>query len=297
VNRALPPKLPRTDPGADAELNQILAFARDRAAAQRARLVAAGLAPGVASPFAPREARPPTGEVRAPARAGGAAPGTLLERVDVSPSIALFRLARPPALRFEAGQAVKVSLGGVRRSYTIASAPEAPHVELCVERVPGGALTSRLFGLAPGERVDLGARAKGDLVLDPSASAHLMVATVTGVAPFMSMLRHVLPRAPQTRVLLLHGARLEEDLVYRSELDALAARSPGLAVRRALTQPRPGWAGLAGRVTAHVDDALAALGAAGPIAAYACGHPDMVREVTAHLGALGVPVRTEEFFS
>lgn len=296
-----PPRPRRVEPTADDELGRILGFARDREAAQRARLAAAGLSVGVP----PRAGRPPLagGTPSAAAIPAGApsiagrAPGTLVARVDVSPSVALFRVARPAGLTFQAGQAIKVGVGGVRRSYTIASAPGDALLELCIERVPGGALTSRLFALAPGAKLEVASRAKGDLLFDASASAHLMVATVTGIAPFMSMLRDVLPRAPGTRVIVVHGARAEEDLVYRAELEALADRHPGLEVRHAVTQPRAGWTGRVGRVTQHVDDALRALGGAARITTYACGHPDMVRDASAHFAGLGLPVRTEEFFT
>lgn len=303
-----PPRPRRVEPGADDELRSILGFARDREAAQRARLAAAGLAVAVAPR---RTAGGPTGAAAAaiasdpgvaarPAvdpAAASRAPGTLIARVDVSPSVALFRIARPAGLAFEAGQAIKVGVGGVRRSYTIASAPGDPVLELCIERVPGGALTSRLFALAPGAKLDVVDRAKGDLLFDAAASAHLMVATVTGIAPFMSMLRHVLPRAPNTRVIVVHGARAAEDLVYRAELEALAARHPGLEVRHAVTQPAAGWTGRVGRVTEHLDDALRTLAGAGRVTTYACGHPDMVRDASAHFAGLGLPVRTEEFFT
>lgn len=229
----------------------------------------------------------------------------LLSRDDVSPSVGVFRIGRPAGFQFAAGQAVKIGVGAVTRSYTIASAPAAPYLELCVERVPGGALTSQLFALAPGARVAVAPKPKGSLVLDTSAAAHLMVATVTGVAPFISMLRDVLPRAPQTRVILIHGARAEEDLAYRAQLEDLAARHAGFDYLTAVTQPSASWTGLRGRVTEHVDRALAALGApaaGGPraaraVATYACGHPDMVTDLSARMSALGLPIRTEEFWT
>lgn len=285
-----PPRPRRVDGAADAELASILSFARDRSTAHRERLVASGSLPAVAPSVVRRE----------PAASGvTGAPGVLLSREDVSPSVGIFRIGRPRGLQFVAGQAVKIGVGAVTRSYTIASAPAAPYLELCVERVPGGALTSQLFALAPGGRVAVAPKPKGSLVLDTSAGAHLMVATVTGVAPFISMLRDVLPRAPDMRVILIHGARAEEDLAYRAELEALAARHPGFELWLAVTQPTAGWTGRRGRVTEHVDAALAALAPRGArgLATYACGHPDMVADVSARMQALGLPIRTEEFWS
>jgi ferredoxin-NADP reductase len=244
-----PPSPRRIDGTSDPELDSILTFARDRATAQRERLVAAGALPAIApqrsSVMAKVAGLVEAGRTAAgspaPTTAGGA-PGVLLSREDVSPSVGVFRIGRPLGFQFVAGQAVKIGVGAVTRSYTIASAPAAPYLELCVERVPGGALTSQLFALAPGARVAVAPKPRGSLVLDTSAAAHLMVATVTGVAPFISMLRDVLPRAPQTRVIVIHGARAEEDLVYRAELEDLAARHAGfdfLSVARSPRGPHP----------------------------------------------------------
>ncbi len=353
-----PPRPRRVDGAADPELASILSFARDRSSQHRERLVASGALPavvpsaaqsarsvatgdvassalrdataalqrvatvgtGTVAPHARPEAAGTTGGTLASARVEvGGAPGALLSREDVSPSVGVFRIGKPRGFQFVAGQAVKIGVGAVTRSYTLASAPAAPNLELCVERVPGGALTSQLFALAPGARVAVAAKAKGTLVLDTSAGAHLMVATVTGVAPFISMLRDLLPRAPGTRAILIHGVRAEEDLAYRAELEAMAARHPGFELWAAVTQPTAAWAGRRGRVTEHVDAALAALagGAGGMgggpgvaalasrglprgtrgLATYACGHPDMVADVTARMQALGVSIRTEEFWS
>ena len=150
--------------------------------------------------------------------------------IRVSPSIVRLVLTKPVALTFAAGQAVKVAVGGARRSYTIASAPGDAQLELCVELVPGGALSPKLHALAPGARVDVAPRAKGSLVFDARATSHVMFSTVTGIAPFRSMLRDVMPGAPQTRVVLVHGARDEVDLVYRDEMEALAG-ARGLPIR------------------------------------------------------------------
>ncbi len=219
----------------------------------------------------------------------------LLARTDLSPDLAIFQIAKPETLVFEPGQAIKVGVGGVRRRYTIASSPSDPYVELCVERVPGGELTSKLFALAPGANVELADGAQGDLVLDSGAQAHLMVATVTGVAPFASMLRHALARGARGPFLLLHGTRFEQELPYAVEMAELARRHPSFIYWPTVTQPTAAWEGRRGQVTAHLDGALAVLRV--PPTVYACGHPDMVRDVADHATALGLDVRTESFWS
>src|SRR5690606_30915220 len=97
-------------------------------------------------------------------------------------------------LRFQAGQSIKLGLArsAVRRRYSIASAPHEPHLEFCIESVPGGLLSSLLFDVAPGDVLALAPSAKGAFTLETGRRRHVMVATVTGIAPLRSMLRDAL---------------------------------------------------------------------------------------------------------
>src|SRR5262245_13703034 len=78
----------------------------------------------------------------------------------------------------------------VRRAYSLASAPGAPP-EFYVNEVDGGAFTPALFRLQPGDRIWVEPKAQGFFSLDwlPPAEELWMVATGTGLAPFISMLR------------------------------------------------------------------------------------------------------------
>lgn len=303
----LPPRLVRRGPleaPADPELGALLRFVESRARTQRLRL-AVGAQPPREPPATTQTSAVEPHLVEAPAttmvteakstRAITGAPGEILSRTDASPALMVLRAVRAPDLRFAPGQYVKVGFGGVTRSYSLASTPEDAEIELCIERVAGGALTSKLFALAPGARLEIARSAKGALLFDASARAHLMISTVTGVAPFMSMVRSVVPRSPNARILLIQGARHPEDVVYRAELEQFASRFPGFEYWPAVTQPTSSWSGRTGRVTLHVDDALARLGL--PCTAYACGNPDMVREVASRMKALAIDVRTEAYWS
>jgi ferredoxin/flavodoxin---NADP+ reductase len=259
---------------------------RDRPKVFTLRLVAMSK-PGAVRAPAPMRAAPPS-----------AAPGTVLERIPITPSLLVLRIARPPGLDFAPGQNVRVGVSGATHPYTIASAPEDPYLEFCIELVPNGRLTPRLFALRPGERASVGTRAKGSLVLDEGVSDHLMFATVTGVAPFISMLRRE-RRAlrPGRRILLVHGASSSAELVYRNELEDLARALPGFTYVPALSQPEAGWSGERGR--------LPSISAAwaerfdlvpGHCRVYACGNPAMVEAISAQFESAAVPVSTESFW-
>lgn len=181
------------------------------------------------------------------------------------------------------------------RSYSIASAPHDPQLEFCIERVEGGRFTPRLF--AGSTTLEIASAAKGKFVLAAGASVHLMVATVTGIAPMRSMLRHALHTGVAGRFVVLHGASHADELPYREELEALAAREE--RVRYVPTVSRPTEArnrGFTGRHCRVDDLMLAELGQLGSgVHAYACGNGGMVRRVRDELSRRGIPVSTESF--
>ena len=118
---------------------------------------------------------------------------------EVTPDLAIWRVRPHGAeIRFSPGQYVAMGLPIgqrlIERPYSICSAPGEEEMEFFIELVEGGMLTPRLFQMRPGEEVYMRRLAKGRFLLDDAARDHLMVASVTGVAPFVSMLRDLVRR-------------------------------------------------------------------------------------------------------
>jgi ferredoxin-NADP reductase len=139
----------------------------------------------------------------------------------------VLRLPRGEGLAFRPGQFISclVPVGGARliRPYSIASSPEDPeHLELLLDRVPGGPGSGYLFGLGPGDRVRF-TGPWGTFVLDraPDAEA-VFIAAGTGIAPIRPMLHRAAATARHP-LYLLYATTLG---IYRDELAAL----PGVAV-------------------------------------------------------------------
>ncbi len=275
----------------DAELEQVLAHV----AARRARRSAP--TPGPATRGAPTP-EPVETAPAPPSEPAGDGIGLLAVEV-VAPAIRILQVGRPTGLRFRAGQHLKLGAAGAATgTFSIASAPHDPHLEFCVELIPGGSATPALFALEQGAPLDLSDQAKGSFTLDPGAPNHLMIATVTGIAPLRSMLRDALHRGARDRFIVLHGASHADELPYRAELEALAAGDARLEYRPTVSQPgdarNTGWSGATGRV-----DDLALSLAPGfdrrNTRAYACGNPAMVDRMRTELGRLGFGVSTEKF--
>lgn len=112
----------------------------------------------------------------------------------------------------------------IRRAYSIASSSRTrEYLEFYVTLVHSGALTPRLFALKIGDRIGLGKKCVGMFTLDevPEDSNVALVATGTGVAPYMSMLRSGIMANKNRKFAVIHGAANSWDLGYASELNLL----------------------------------------------------------------------------
>ena len=128
----------------------------------------------------------------------------------------------------------------IRRSYSIASGSVArEYLEFYVTLVRSGELTPRLFALREGDPIWLGRRITGSFTLDavPPDRNLVLVATGTGLAPYMSMLRSGLLEDGRRRVAVLLGARHSWDLGYRGELSSLVRRFPQFAFEPTVSRP------------------------------------------------------------
>ncbi len=132
-----------------------------------------------------------------------------------------FRTTRSPGLRFENGHFVMVGLAvenrPLLRAYSIASANHEETLEFFSIKVPDGPLTSRLQHLREGDEVLVGRKPTGTLLIDDLRQGErlYLLATGTGLAPFLSIIKD-----PQTyerfrQVVLVHGVRQVDELAYR----------------------------------------------------------------------------------
>lgn len=142
----------------------------------------------------------------------------------------------------------------IQRAYSIGSAPEENgYLEFYITTVDGGALTPHLYNLKRGDRLWLSPKISGKFTCETVAdNQHMvMIATGTGLAPYISMLRAFLPRSQKRRYALLHGVRQACDLTYQSELESMARLSPALSYLPIISRPHEDpipWHGPTGHV-------------------------------------------------
>jgi CDP-4-dehydro-6-deoxyglucose reductase, E3 len=207
------------------------------------------------------------------------------------------RLPVAEEFRFQAGQYLDIMLpGGRRRSFSIASPPhDSRLLELHVRRVVGGEFSEPLFN--EDARSDL-LRIEGPLgqfVYRPAAAPMLLVGGGTGLAPLLSILRHVVENDIEREVILYWGVRGERDLYAHATLVDLAGRSivgraatdrpARLRYVPVLSEPSLEWRGSRGwvheAVLQDIDDLK-------KYDVYAAGPPAMIAAVRREFGRRGV---------
>jgi ferredoxin--NADP+ reductase len=241
-------------------------------------------------------------------------------KTEISPWLMILRVAPDgwPLPAFQPGQFGVIGLPGgaprcaladpeepppdpdklIRRAYSIASTSLTDeYYDFYVALVSSGALTPRLFAMSMGDRIWLSRKIAGMFTLGEVAEERniVLIATGTGLAPYMSMLTTHLVCGSRRRFAVLHGARHSWDLGYRSELMTLQHLCPNFSynptVSRPAKEPVP-WTGSTG----YVQDlwrsgVIKKVWGFGPTPdntdIFLCGSPAMIEDSLAMLGAEG----------
>jgi ferredoxin-NADP reductase len=223
-----------------------------------------------------------------------------LRVVEILPQTATaktFRFERldGPLPPFRAGQYVNVmvNVDGVRtsRPYSISSAPVAERLELTVRDKPGGFVAPYLFNeLKAGDVLETTGPA-GHFYYEPLIDGEDLVflAGGSGITPFMSMIRDAVQRRRRLKINLLYGSRTADDIIFKSELEKLAARHPSFTFSLVISEPPGGYEGLKG----FLDSKLIAqvVGGMEGKTFYVCGPRAMHDFCRAALKEMGVPQR------
>ena len=226
-----------------------------------------------------------------------------------------FRFVAEPTVLFsyKPGQFVTLDLEiegkRVMRSYSISSTPSRPHLlEITVKRVPPptdvadappGLVSNWLHDhLTVGSQVKLKGPMGKFTCADNQAQKLLFISAGSGITPMMSMSRWLCDTGADVDVIFLHSARSLRDVIFRHELESMAARYANfkLAVTTTRSEPGHAWVGYTGRLNEVM------LQASAPDlkerTVYVCGPNPFMAGVKTMLQTLGLPMENyhEESF-
>ncbi|UVO18753.1 ferredoxin--NADP reductase [Stutzerimonas stutzeri] len=155
----------------------------------------------------------------------------LLEVQTLTPSLFTLRTSRDPGFRFSAGQFARL---GVRkpsgcivwRAYSMVSAPHDEFLDFFSIVVPDGEFTSELSRLKVGDELLIDKQAFGFLTLDrfPDGRDLWLLATGTGIAPFLSILQDFQAWQRFERIILVYSVREARELAYQQLIAELPQR-------------------------------------------------------------------------
>ncbi len=218
-------------------------------------------------------------------------PATISAIRQATPTIKVFTLdTGGEQFQFKAGQWLDfyVDLDGEEGigGYSMTSSPlTAGSVELAIKESEANPVTRHLHERARvGDRVTIDG-GQGDCYYEAGMAASLvLVAGGIGITPIISIVRYSTVATPEVPVTLLYAATSPEELLFREELETLAARDPRFHVEFYVTR------GEAGPLHAgHIDEDALRATLDREAVYFVCGPPAMIDRTVEILGHLGIP--------
>ena len=157
---------------------------------------------------------------------------TVLEIQHYSDRLFSFKTTRDKSFRFKNGEFCMIGLQGEKRpllrAYSIVSTNYDDHLEFLSIKVPNGPLTSKLQNIQIGDEILINPKTTGSLVVDyltPKENL-VMLATGTGIAPFVSIAQDPETYSRFKRVYLFHTVRNVDEITYQKQLNSIAEDMP-----------------------------------------------------------------------
>ena len=246
--------------------------------------------------------------------------------IQVSPIMKILRITPNgwELPEFESGQFVALSLPGsaprcaeaseeikpsdpdkmIKRAYSVASSSkEKEYVEFYITLVHSGALTPRIFNLQIGDKIEMGKKFVGMFTLNqvPEEKNIVLIATGTGVAPYMSMLRSNVLQSKR-KFCVIHGAANSWDLGYSSELRLLESMFNNFFYIPTITMPDKEpvkWNGEVRFIEEMLKDRIiektwGEKPTAENTSVFICGNPNMIKAVISVLNERGLKEHTRK---
>jgi ferredoxin/flavodoxin---NADP+ reductase len=215
---------------------------------------------------------------------------TLMEKKSITEDLAIFKIKLDNPIKFMPGQYVTIAteIDGkpVGRPYSISSSPNNHDIiEIYVKLIDNGSFTPKLFQLEKNSRMII-LPVKGRFVYEQDERNIVMIASGTGLGPYISFLKHIEETGcnKHGKIILIHGVSYESHLAYRDYLESLGKNNKiNFIYLPTLSRPseNKNWKGLIGRAEAILEgeklkEMLGLEFTPEKTSFYLCGHPKMI---------------------
>ncbi|HBE68965.1 MAG TPA: ferredoxin--NADP(+) reductase [Planctomycetaceae bacterium] len=224
-------------------------------------------------------------------------PGTLRSKTVWAEGLFTLHVDAPEVLPFTPGQFLQLGLDiageEVKRPYSVAS-PHSEILDFYIVEVEDGKLTPSLNRLQPGDSLKITEKAAGSFTLDhsPPGNQLWLIATGTGLAPYIAMLRTEEPWDRYQQIVVVHGVRYQADLSYVDEMHRYARERTGRFCYVPIVSREDGPESLRGRITHRLEDGSleerAGVEFNSDCCILMCGNPDMLTDLEAQLLERGI---------
>ncbi len=207
------------------------------------------------------------------------------------------KIHAPDVAAFEPGQFLQLGIehgdSHVHRPYSVAS-PHGEILDFFIVLVEDGKLTPHLWKMDVGDELDVSAKAAGSFTLSkcPQAQSLWLVATGTGLAPYIAMLRTDGPWNSYQKIVVVHGVRYASDLAYQHEFAEHQQKFADRFAYIPVVSREDVDGALRGRITNCLTNGSLEAAAGHAVDTESCimmcGNPDMLNETEELLGRRGI---------
>ncbi len=224
--------------------------------------------------------------------------GEIVGRKVWGPGLFTLSIRAPGVAPFEPGQFLQLGIEQpdkhLHRPYSVAS-PHGDVLEFFIVLVEEGHLTPKLWAMREGDSIDVAKKAAGSFTLShvPSNECLWLIATGTGLAPYIAMMRSGELWEKFQRVVIVHGVRYTQDLAYQEEFSEYRQRFKDAFLYIPAVSRERIEDGIEGRITVALSS--------GELEKFSnmeikpsnstfmlCGNPDMLNEMEDSLVARGL---------
>ncbi len=218
--------------------------------------------------------------------------GLVTNKVVWGDGLFTLHVAAPEVAGFEAGQFLQLGIeqpdGHLHRPYSVAS-PHGEILDFYIVLVEEGKLTPHLWKMDVGDTLDVSTKAAGSFTLShcPDGDTLWLIATGTGLAPYIAMLRTDEPWKRYDRIVVVHGVRYAADLSYQAELHGYEDLHGEQFHYLPVVSREEVDGGLSGRITHCLEsgklEEAAGVSISPTSCLMMCGNPDMLTDLESQL--------------